>query len=120
VDQHIFEKTQEEMLLLPTHIIEKWIYKAHIRIADSIKQQKQQTRHNHHPNINYFYRIVPPLQRRQQPNLNIQAPQNPRIPIPNNRQRNLISTTLGNFFQKRPHPAPNPYIPIPQNDDRPP
>jgi hypothetical protein len=40
-DNNIFEKKQDERLLLPTHIIEKWIYKAHIRITDSIKRQKQ-------------------------------------------------------------------------------
>jgi hypothetical protein len=67
VDHHIFEKTQEEMLLLPTHIIEKWIYKAHIRISDSIKRQKQKTRQTIQPIQNFFYRVIPAQRQQPQP-----------------------------------------------------
>jgi hypothetical protein len=118
IDKNIFEKTQEEMLQLPTHILEKWIYKAHIRITDSIKRQKQKTRQNHHPILTYFYRIVTPVEQRPIPNIQIHEPHNPLIPL--NRQPNLITRTINNFFQRRPPPAPHPYIPIPHNDDRPP
>jgi hypothetical protein len=82
------------MLLLPTHIIEKWIYKAHIRITDSIKRQKRKTRQTNHPIRNFFYREIQHQPQIQQMPIPPQVPpQRPIIP-----QRNLLATTLGNSF----------------------
>jgi hypothetical protein len=115
-DNNIFEKTQNEMLLLPTYIIENWIYKAPIRITDSIKRQKQKTRQTNPPIRNFLYRVIHHQHQIQQMPIPPQVPpQRPIIP-----QRNLVATTLGNFFQLRPPPAPDPHLHIPHNDDRPP
>jgi hypothetical protein len=54
-DNHIFEKTQEEILLLPIHVIERWLYKAHIKVSDSIKRQQQKTSKTNQPIRNFFY-----------------------------------------------------------------
>jgi hypothetical protein len=116
-DLNIFDNTKEEMLSLPINIIDKWIHKANIRINDSIKRQKQKTHQTNYQIPNFFYRVIPPpqqpLPQHQQQNI---AP-NPRI-VP--RQRNLIATTLGLFFQIRRPPEQDPHIVIPHNDDRPP
>jgi hypothetical protein len=105
------------MLLLPINIIDKWDHKAHIRINDSIKRQKQKTRQTNHPIQNFFYIVIPaaqqPLPQRQQQNI---AP-NPLI-VP--RRCTLIATTLGNFFQLRRPPEQDPQLVLPHNDDRPP
>jgi hypothetical protein len=111
------KKTQEEILLLPINIIDKWVNKAHIQINDSIKRQKQNNRRTNHPIRNFFYRVIPaqqqPPPQRQQQNI---VP-NPLI-VP--RRRTLISKTLGNFFQVRRPPEQDPQIVILHNDDRPP
>jgi hypothetical protein len=117
IDLNIFEKTQEEMLLLSINIIDKWVHKAHIRIYDSIKRQKQKPRQTNHPIRNFVYRVIlaaqQPLPQCQQQNI---APN----PLVVTRRRTLIATTLGNFFQLRRPPERDHQIVIPHNDDRPP
>jgi hypothetical protein len=116
-DSNIFEKTQEEMLLLPINIIDKWFHKARIRIIDSIKHQKQKPRQTNHIIQNFFYRVIPaqpqPPPQHQRQNL---AP-NPLIAP---RRRTLIATTLGNFFPLQRPPEQDPQLVIPHNDDGPP
>jgi hypothetical protein len=113
IDNNIFEKTQEELLQLPIHIIERWLHKAQIKTTDSIKRQQLKTQRTHQPIRNFSYRVIPAHQQLPQPPINNQPP-NPAI------RRNFITTTLGNFFRVLNPRNNDPYIPLPRNDDRPP
>jgi hypothetical protein len=57
----IFNYTFDDLLLLPTPTIEKWIYKAELRITASIKQQQHQTNTSNHPIRRFFQRLVQPI-----------------------------------------------------------
>jgi hypothetical protein len=114
-DNNIFEKSQDELLALPIHTIERWLHKAQFKIADSIKRQQQKTSRSHQPIKNFFYHVIPINQRQAR---RIPIPQPINHPPP--RRRNFITTTLGNFFRKIVHANNDPHIPIPHNDDRPP
>jgi hypothetical protein len=43
-EQHIFQKSKEELLELPTFALENWIFKAKIRIKASKKRESQKRR----------------------------------------------------------------------------
>jgi hypothetical protein len=113
----IFNHTYDEMLLLPPHTIDKWIYQAESRIAASIKRQKQQTITTTHPIKKFFQRIIPPT--------NYQRPPQRQPPAPNVQQtytqtiKTFITNTINTFFPIR-QQYHDPYIPIPKSDYRPP
>jgi hypothetical protein len=93
-------KKIDEILQMPTHSIERWIFKANIKVKESIEQN-----------------IIPAHQPNVQPN-------RPRLDIPDNHVvvlRNFLSRTITSFFQQNHRPPdPDPYIPEPPNDNRPP
>jgi hypothetical protein len=118
-DQNLFATPIRDLLDLPTHTIENWLYKAEIRVKDSLKRQKNFTQQNMQPIRNFFQRLIPLVIIRQQPNhpRPIHQPHDIAIlPAP----RQLIATTIRNFFQRITLPNLDPDIPIPRNDDRPP
>jgi hypothetical protein len=116
-DCNIFEKSQEELLALPTHAIERLLHKAQILTAESIKRQQQKTKGTHQPIRNYFYRIVPVQQQQVRPIPIVQPINNPH---PRIIRREFITTSLGKFFRRLVHANDDPHIPIPPDDYRPP
>jgi hypothetical protein len=60
-DQYLFATPIRDLLELPTHTIENWLYKAEIRVKDSIKRQKNLTQQNMQPIRNFFQRLIPPV-----------------------------------------------------------
>jgi hypothetical protein len=92
-------------------------YKAHIKVSDSIKRQQQKTSKTNQPIRNFFYRIVPAHHPQPRP---ILPPPQPNVQLIINNRQNLITTTLGQFFQRIAPVVMAPHIPIPTNDDYPP
>ena len=119
-DHHIFSVPINELLELPTHTIENWLFKAEIRVKDSIKRQQIMTQQNIQPIHNFFQRVIIPIvrQRRNIPDAPPATP--PRNIILPRRRGNIIATTIRHFFQRLIPPEIDPHIPIPRNDDRPP
>jgi hypothetical protein len=107
---------------LPTHQIERWIFKAETRIKDSIAQLRQKTQRSTQPIQRFFHRLVQPAHQQQQNRPNaIRYPQQNEPNRNNLARRHLVSRTILSFFQRPPPPpAPDPFIPEPPNDNRPP
>jgi hypothetical protein len=120
-DSHIFATPINELLELPTYTIENWLFKAEIRVKESIKRQQLLTQQNIRPIHNFFQRLIPPVKVRQPNNHNPprQAQPHQNILVPPIR-RPIIATTIQDFFQRIFPPNLDPHIPIPPNDDRPP
>jgi hypothetical protein len=111
----IFNYKFEEIILLPSSTIEKWIYKAEIRIAASIKRQQHQDRTTNHPFKKFFHRIIPTTipKKSNRPNHDISQTQT------NTSLKTFISNTITTYFPNR-YPYKDPHIPIPKSDYRPP
>jgi hypothetical protein len=58
-DKHIFDKSCDQILQMPTNRIERWIFKAEIRIKESIEQNKQNTQRTTYAIQHFFQRIIP-------------------------------------------------------------
>jgi hypothetical protein len=54
----IFNYTLDELLLLPTHTIEQWIYKAEIRIKSSTRRHQQQQKSTNQPIKKFFQQVI--------------------------------------------------------------
>jgi hypothetical protein len=110
----IFNYKYEEIILLPTSTIEKWIYKADIRIAASIKRQKQQDKTTNHPIKKFFHRLIPTtIPTKSEPNHETSPPKAKKT------IKKFISNTITTFFPIR-YQYNDPHIPIPTSDYRPP
>jgi hypothetical protein len=111
----IFNHTIKELILLPTPAIENWIYKAEIRIKASIKRRQHQTKNSNHPIQKFFQRVIPMTIPQRRP---INTPHNAINPTAGG-LRQLISQNITTFFPVQ-FQDPDPDIPIPKNDLRPP
>jgi hypothetical protein len=58
-DSQIFDTPISELLLLPTHTIERWLFTASLRVKASIKRQQIYTRNHLQPIRNFFQRVIP-------------------------------------------------------------
>jgi hypothetical protein len=137
-DQHIFETPIQELLTLPTHTLERWLFTTNIRIKASIKCQKVYNQQQLQPIRNFFQRVISPTilrsrqttQHRQPIDTPIQLPNqcdiitnmSPVIPPPQQvtTKPRFNTRSIITFFQKLTHPNTPPIIPIPKSDYRPP
>ena len=112
-EQHIFERSIEETLQLPTYTIEKWLYITEPQVQASIKRKINQERQTIRPIHNYFQRIIQPIRIHPQRNPQ-EAAIAPRINNP------TIIARITQFFQPNPTPYTAPQIDIPHTNFRPP
>ena len=125
VDNHIFDKSTDEILQMPTNSIERWAFQADKRIRESIEQLRRKTQRNTQSIHQFFQRVIPVnrqvvQQQQQQRNQNQNQNQHGNQAQPIIR-RNLVTRTITSFFQiNQPPAAPDPFIPEPPNDNRPP
>jgi hypothetical protein len=96
-DKYIFERTSNEILQMPTHLIERWIFKTDKNIKESINQNRIQTQRTTHPIRQFLQRIIHRQGQIAQP----RQPR-PRLNVPQNQiaHRNLISRSITFFFQQ--------------------
>jgi hypothetical protein len=100
---------------MPTNRIERWIFKAKIKIKESIEQNKQNTQRNTYAIQHFFQRIIPAHIPNIQPHPRPQAPEPPIL------RHNFISQAITSFFQRNQRPPElDPYIPEHPNDYLPP
>jgi hypothetical protein len=110
----IYNYTFDEILLLPTPTIEKWIYQANTQINASINRQTKQTKSSNKSIRQFFQRIVTTASNNKQPT--IQPQHNTSI---TKNMTNFIFHPITTFFPPKSQ-YPDPQIPIKKSDYRPP
>jgi hypothetical protein len=136
-DSQIFDTPISELILLPTQTLERWIFTASRRIKESIKRQQIYTKQHLQPIRNFFQRVIPhiPVNPRHRvincsrtitnptTNHNTQEPTEEQHQQNNQIQRiapRYTTRSILNYFQTTQHESPDPVIPVPQSDYRPP
>jgi hypothetical protein len=123
MDSHLFETHIDDLLTLPTHTLEKWIFPTTIRIKASIKRQQTYNRQQLQPIRNLFQRVIPATMNVKHPThqLNPQY-QNNNVVITQNSPQQIVNPTryitqmISTFFQRLTPSDPPPLIPIPKSD----
>jgi hypothetical protein len=111
----IYNHTYEELLLLPTSTIEKWIYKAEMRIKASIRRQIQHDKLTNHTIKKFFHRVITTtIPTRYIPIHTSPPPPTETTPIINQISQTALTFLSTCFTYQDPH------IPIPKSDYRPP
>jgi hypothetical protein len=92
-DAHLFSKSEDDILIAPTAIIENWIFKTSLRVRDSIRRRRMKEKNTIRPIHPYFTQDIPQKQKVKQKgrqSINTQ----------------LRPTMITQFFHTHPHSQP--------------